>query len=67
MDSPGIEPGFHPCEGYVLPFNYEPSNVYYIVLSAKQTSFAYGVGVATGEGEEMFGPAGGVASLGRVN
>ena len=26
VDSPRIELGSYPCEGYVLPFNYEPAN-----------------------------------------
>lgn len=27
VDSPGIEPGPHPCEGCVMPFYYEPTKV----------------------------------------
>lgn len=65
MDSPGIEPGLHPCEGYVLPLYYEPkgtpilylvtqiTNKFFIYLVyAEGTSFAYGVvdfGVAGGD------------------
>lgn len=25
VDSPGIEPGIYPCEGYGMPFTYEPT------------------------------------------
>lgn len=60
VDSPGIEPGFHPCEGYVLPFNYEPNE--FAVLSHSYYSIANLSLTALGlEGERVKGCLGRLA------